>query len=177
MGWNRRIACVVLSASVLCVSCKRREPLTAPSEPPGKPHLAEAEPAGPPLYDAHGRLFASKERVEWLEVPVGFARLKQREYGRHTIYESSRVPFDKLRDFLSLRMLTGRVEETSRDVVYSAVMPVDGRSDAARLNIKLTRLPKQEVQLDIERLGYGDVKPLSDEQAKKALRDEQQHAE
>lgn len=164
-----------LAASALLGSCKKSEPPAAASEST-KAQAVAAKPK-PSLYDAQGRLLPSKVRVEWLEIPVGFERQQVREYGRHVLFESSEVPFEKASAYLSERMLTGQVDETQRDIHYKAVMPVDGRADSTRLDVLLTKLPGDKLQIDIEPLTYHGVKPLSVEEAKKALREEARHAE
>jgi hypothetical protein len=143
---------------------------------PKKAHDA-GEPAKPNYYDAQGRLLPGEARVEWLQVPLAFKRNKTLEYGRHAIFESNDVPLDKTRAFLDARMFTGEVAESHRDVRYHSVVPLNGPPDATRLHVSITVLPNKQLQLDIEPLGYPGAKPLTMEEARKALREDAKRAE
>src|SRR5688500_3710635 len=89
------------------------------------------------LYDAHGQLKASAQRVEWLEIPVGFTRKAQR-YGRHVLFEGHGVPLEKVREFFASRMFTGEVEEQPDRVFYRAVLPLSAATRSVPLDLHLS---------------------------------------
>jgi hypothetical protein len=173
---NSRIA---VAALVCCapIGCKAKpapEPQQAELVPVAQPQTA---PIAPSIYDAQGRLKPSGERVDWLEIPMGFRR-KEHGYDRHILFEAQGVSLDKAREFFATRMLTGKVEESLTRQRYVAVMSVAADEAAVRLNVELTlRTFDNSLALDIERLTYGDAKPLPVEEARKVLAREQARAE
>lgn len=175
MGRFSRIGWWVLGCALLgCGKSKPSEPAAAPV---ARAPSQQVEAAEESLYDAQGRLKASAERAEWLQIPVGFKR-KPSIDERHVRFEAGPLPLDKVRDFLAARMFTGTVEEQDNRVFYRAVMPIDGDPKAVRLHVALSRRPGlRGLLLEIERLTYDDVKPISVEEARRVLTHERARAE
>jgi hypothetical protein len=172
MGQRRRIIlCIGLLVLGACSERKVREQaLPMPAQP------AAQKPSPLSIYTPDGKLKGSRERVEWLEIPLAFHRTG-RDFGRHVLLEAEAVQLEKARDFLSRRMLTGSAEESQGSVFYRGAIPPSG-GDAVPLNVRLTERPGAGVlELDIEALTYGDAQPLPLEQAKKILAEEALHAE
>lgn len=176
---HRRIAPLALALCCLLgglPSCSEK-PATTPAPARDTPAVSASAAAAPSIYDAKGRLKPSKERVEWLEIPMGFERRKQ-GYERHVLFDARGVPLDKARDFFATRMFTGKVEESATGLFFAAVMPISADQRAVRLNVQLSfRSFDNSLTLDIERLTYDGAKPLTDQEARKALANERARAE
>jgi hypothetical protein len=145
-------------------------------EVPFKPApVVKREPPAESFYTPDRQLVGSPVRVEWLEIPLAFRPTGQ-DFGRHHLFEARAVGLQVARDFFSQRMLSGMAEETPGSVFYGAVMPPSG-GDAVRLHVRLTQRPLAGVlELDVESLRGDDTKPLSVEEARRALAAEQKHA-
>jgi hypothetical protein len=176
MGRFGRI--VILSALACALpACGKRQAASAPAPRAKAAVERPAERPSESIYDAQGRLKASAERVEWLAIPMGFRRKPDMD-DRHTRFEAGDLPLEKVQEFLAPRMFTGSVEQAPYRVFYRAVMPLDAAPKAVRLNIHVSARPAtHSVLLEIERLTYGDLKPLSVEQAREVLAKERRHAE
>jgi hypothetical protein len=168
MGRFRRI---VLS-SCLLLACSKSAPSESAAPAPAAAPAAK-QPESP--YDAQGRLKASAERVDWLQIPQGFER-KPGMDERHPRFEAEQMRLDKVRDFFSERMLTGTVEESPARVVYRAVQPIENDPQAVPLDITLT-VHGRGVSLDFTRFTYGDAKPITEDEARRQLAEERKHAE
>jgi len=115
--------------------------------------------------------------VDWLQIPMGFRR-KPSVDERHVRFEADPLPIDKVREFLSARMFTGEVDETPARSSYRAVLPLENDPKAVRLNVVLTARPTvHSMVLEIERLTYGDAKPLVVDEARRVLARERAQAE
>jgi hypothetical protein len=173
---HRRVGLLALVCCAL-LGCSKDKPVARELAERSK---SAAQPAKAPvasIYDAQGRLKPGSERVEWLEIPAAFKRSAQ-SYGRHVLFEAPSVPLEKARDFFGARMFTGTIEEGAQRVFYKAVMPLSADGRAVRLNLQLTeRAFDHTLLLDIERLSYEGAKPLSVDEARKALSREQARAE
>jgi hypothetical protein len=169
MGEHVRIALLV----GLCVlsACGRKPPRAEPIALP-----APAAVLSPPeaFYDRDGNIKGSGTRVQWLEIPVGFTRSAVRSTNTREIYEATRLPFEKVCDFLSRRMFTGKVDRGTNHAEYPAVMPLDMNESAIRLNVSLTQV-EGVLALAIEPVPRPNAKPLSDEEARRLLREEAEH--
>jgi hypothetical protein len=175
MGRISRIGLFSLGCALL--ACGKGKPSEA--TPPARRTAAAPAPAAvaESIYDAQGRLKASSEQVEWLQIPAGFSR-KPSTDERHVRFESPTLPIDKVRDFLAARMFTGSVDEAPYHISYRAVMPLDNDPKAVRLDILVAARPAlHTVVLEIERLTYGDAKPLTVDEARRVLAREQAQAE
>lgn len=177
MGQLRRVA-ALLALACAPLACKKESaelPARAPAAAPTAPAPAQQTEEG--LYDAQGRLKPSAEQVEWLQIPAGFRRRPSVDE-RRVRFESGPVPLDKVRDFLTARMFTGTVEESAHRSFYRSVQPLENDPKAVRLNISLNERPGlRSVVLDIERLTYGDAKPLTVDEARRVLARERAEAE
>lgn len=178
MGKLRRIVvaagtCIAVLALLGGCAKKRSLQRPVPSHAVEQPTPAARES----MYGADGELKGSPERVEWLEIPLAFQKT-QRSYARHIVLEASSIRLDKARDFLSQRMLTGSVEEKVGTVFYTRALPPSG-GNAVPLNVRLTERHGSAagtIDLDIERLTYEGAQPVSEDEAKRLLADEQKHA-
>lgn len=167
-------ALLLASALVLC-SCAKKRSLERPQPSAAAVRHNQARLAES-FYDQAGRLKGSSERVEWLEIPLAFQKTNM-SYGRHVVYEASRVSLDRARDFFAERMLTGTVEETPHTLFYREALPASG-GNAVKLSVRLTeRTAQGKLELDIERLTYGDAKPVSIDEARRLLADERKRAQ
>jgi hypothetical protein len=171
MGRRGRVAGLWLACTLLACS-KSAE---APQAPAARSAARVEETQAPSIYDEQGRLKASAERVEWLQIPAGFRR-KPSIDDRHVRFEADALPLDKVREFLSARMFTGSVEETPSSSEYRGVMPLENDPSAARLNVTLAARARS-VWLEIERFNYGDAKPLPVDEARRVLARERAEAE
>jgi hypothetical protein len=87
-------------------------------------------------------------------------------------FEAELLPFEKVRDFFSKRMFTGRSDVGPYHAAYPGVMPLDMDESAPRLNVALSQ-SKGKITLTIERIRPPpEVKPLSDDEARALLRQE-----
>jgi hypothetical protein len=170
MGFFRRL--ILLSCLVSLASCAKKRSL----EVPEKPAPAPRAPSYIDAYGTDGKLKGSEVRVEWLEIPLAFAKTN-RDYERHRVFEAKGVQLERVREFFAERMLTGMVEETRGDVFYKGVMSPSGGEGAVRLNVRLSDRPAEGLlRLDIERLTYDGAQPLPVEEARRALAAEQKNA-
>ena len=170
MGFIRGL--ILVSCLVSLAGCAKKRSL----EVPEKPAPAARAPSYIDAYGADGKLKGSDVRVEWLEIPLAFAKTN-RDYERHRVFEAKGVQLERAREFFAERMLTGAVEETRGDVYYKGVMSPSGSEDAMRLNLRLSDRPAEGlVRLDIERLTYEGAQPLPIEEAERALAAEQKNA-
>jgi hypothetical protein len=129
------------------------------------------------VYERDGSLKGSAVRVAWLEIPAAFKRSAARSVGPHEIYEAANLPFDKVSDFLSKRVFSGKVDMDSGRAYYPAVMPLDMNANAARLNLLLTQIAGK-ITLDIERLPRAaEIAPLSDDEARKLISQDLERAQ
>lgn len=173
MGRISRIGLFSLGCALL--ACGKGKPSEA--RPPAPRAAAAPAQVAESIYDAQGRLKASSEQVEWLQIPASFQR-KPSIDARRVRFEAPTLPIDKVRDFLAARMFTGSVEAAPYRISYRAVMPLDNDPKAVRLDIVVAARPAlHTVSLEIERLTYGDVKPLSVDEARRVLAREQAQAE
>jgi hypothetical protein len=173
MGRRSRIALLWLGCTLLACGKPTEQPEARLAHRDGAAGAVHA----PSLYDAEGRLKASAERVDWLQIPIGFRR-KPSIDERHVRFEADTLPLDKVREFLSARMFTGAVEETPARSVYHGVLPLENDPKAGRLEIVLSARPSQHVVvLEIERFTYGDAKPLGVDEARRVLARERSEAE
>jgi hypothetical protein len=173
MGRRSRVAAFWLGCALLACGKSAQE---APQASAARSALA-ADAQAPSIYDAQGHLKPSAERVEWLVIPMGFRR-KPSIDERHARFEADTLPLDKVREFLSARMFTGAVDETPARSAYHGVLPLENDPKAVRLDIVLTARPSQHsVVLEIERLTYGDAKPLGVDEARRVLARERSEAE
>jgi len=177
MGRRSRVAGVgLLGGALLLAACKRAPDAQPEAATRDKAQASDAGPAES-IYDAQGRLKASREQVEWLEIPMGFQR-KPQAYGRHVLFEAQNVPLEKARAFFAARMFTGEVLETAQHVLYRAVLPLSADERAVRLHLELTpRTFDNTLLLDIERISYDGAQPLSVDEARQVLKREQTRAE
>jgi len=168
--WVAAPLLAVLSLGAGCTSKKRS--LEVPVQPVSE---VKRQPSRATSYTPQGQLQGSEQRVEWLEIPLAFRPTGQ-DFERHRVFEAKGVSMDLARDFLSQRMLTGTAEENSGMVFYGGVLPPSG-GDAVRLNVRLTLRPVEGVlELDVEPLRNDGARPLSVEEAKRALAAEQKRA-
>jgi hypothetical protein len=176
MGRVGRIA-ALLALTCAPLACKKESADTRAAEPAALRSAAAPAQAEESPYDAQGRLKPSAERVEWLQIPMGFVR-KPSSDERHVRFEAGPLPLDKVRDFVSARCLTGAVEESTYSSAYRAVQPLENDPKALRLNITLLARPGlQSTVLEIERLTYGNAKPLVVDEARRVLARERAEAE
>jgi hypothetical protein len=71
-------------------------------------------------------------------------------------------------------MFTGKVDRGTNHAEYPAVMPLDMNESAIRLNVSLTQV-EGVLALAIEPVPRPNAKPLSDEEARRLLREEAEH--
>jgi hypothetical protein len=164
VGTHVRIALVV--GAVALGGCGRKPPRPEPFV-----QRAPVQVAPRPVtdfYDRDGNIRGSGVRVEWLEMPAGFAHVPKLTSADREVYQSDTLPFDKVNDFLGKRMFTGKVDLGSNHAVYPAIMPLDMNENAMRLNVSVTRL-KGVVTLMVERVRRVEVKPLSEDEARQIL--------
>jgi hypothetical protein len=170
MGRRSRVAALWLGCALL--ACGK-----SAQEAPQASVARSADAQAPSILDAQGHLKPSTERVDWLVIPMGFRR-KPSIDERHARFEADTLPLDKVREFLSARMFTGTVDETPARSAYHGVLPLENDPKAVRLEIVLTARPSQHsVVLEIERLTYGDAKPLGVDEARRVLARERSEAE
>lgn len=162
---DQHVRLALIGALLLVPACGRKPPRPEPLQQPAP--AAKVVP-GLDAYDRNGNLKGSATRVEWLELPAAFKRSEARSFEAHEVYEAEGIRFDKMCDFLSKRMFTGKVELKDDRARYEAVIPLDMNEKASRLNVLLTQ-EAGKLTLDIERLPRLDVKPLSDEEARQLL--------
>jgi predicted small lipoprotein YifL len=175
VGQHVRIA--IVTTALALAACGRKPPRP---EPLVLPTPAQAPPVDlSARYAPDGSLKSSGMRVEWLELPMGFTRvLPAGDSGvaahapDRESFEAELLPFEKVRDFFSKRMFTGKVEAGPYYAIYPAVMPLDMNESAPRLNVALGQ-SKGTIKLTIERVRPPpEVKPLSDDEARALLRQE-----
>jgi hypothetical protein len=170
MGLLRRL--ILLSCLLVLSACAKKRSLEVPERPPPAPRA----PTYVDAYGADGKLKGSEVRVEWLEIPLAFAKTN-RDYERHRMFEARGVELERVRDFFAERMLTGIVEESRGEVVYRRVLPPSGGEGVVRLNVRLSDRPAEGlVRLDIERLTFDGAQPLPVQEAERALAAEQKNA-
>jgi hypothetical protein len=167
VGKHVRIALVM--GAVVLAGCGRKPPRPEPFVQRAPVQLAP-RPASD-FYDHDGNIKGSGVRVEWLEMPAGFAHVAKLSNAEREVYQSETLPFAKVSDFLSKRMFTGKVDLGSDHAVYPAVMPLDMNEKAIRLNVSLTQV-KGTITLVVERVRKVEVKPLSEDEARQILSQE-----
>jgi hypothetical protein len=173
VGKHVRITLVI--AALALVGCGRKppkpEPLVMPAPAHGPPVVVLAD-----FYERDGSLKSSGTRVHWLELPAGFTRSAARSSDTRDVYEAPALPFEKVCNFLSKRMFTGKVETTPNRARYALAMPLDMNEKAVRLNVSVIQADGT-ITLDVERQPSTDVKPLSEQEARALLNDERERAE
>lgn len=169
MGQLRRVIPVLLGALALA-GCKKRS-LEVPTEP-SAPVAAEA-PRQLDLHKEDNTLKGSTARVEWLEIPLAF-RPTPLDREQRRVFQADGVTMERVRDFLSQRMMTGEVVEGTRSVFYRKVLPPSGAADAAPLNVHLSQLDGR-LTLEVEVTNYNPT-PLPFEAAKAAAEADQKRA-
>jgi predicted small lipoprotein YifL len=168
---DQHVRIAVIASVLTLAACGRKPPHAEPLRPP-KPAASVAPTAD--FYDREGNLKGSGMRAEWLELPAGFTRSKELSVGGHEIYQADIVPLEKTCDFLSKHMLTGNVERTASSARYAGAMPVDMNSAAPRLTVQVSQF-EGRIRIDVERLPLlSEVKPLSEDEARKLLSQERE---
>jgi hypothetical protein len=134
---------------------------------------AAAEPA---LFDAAGRLLPSGRKLTWFDIPASFMEAGSRD--RHHVFRSDRVTIEQLRDYLSARMLTGRVDELGRGALYHQVMPLSADEGAVRFDVLVNTLDGgRAVSLTLEDVSFLGTPKLDAAEAAEILAREQRQAE
>jgi hypothetical protein len=176
MGRVGRIA-ALLALTCAPLACKKESADTGAAAPAASRSAAAPAQAAESPYDAQGRLKASAEHVEWLQIPMGFQR-KPSIDERLVRFEAGPLPLDKVRDFVTARCFTGAVEESTYRSTYRSVQPLENDPKAMPLNVTLFARPGlQSTVLEIERLTYGNAKPLVVDEARRVLARERAEAE
>lgn len=168
---DQHVRVAFLAGALALAGCGRKPPRAEPLQPPTPP--PSVAPTAD-FYDRDGNIKGSSTRYEWLELPAGFTRSKVLSVGGHEVYESDRLPLEKVCDYLSRRMFTGNIERTASSARYPGAMPLDMDAEARRLTVLVTQAAGL-IQIDMEPLPrVSEVKPLSEEEARQLLSQERE---
>ena len=176
----RRLA-IALGCTLGLAACGGRDSPAqgAASGPSASNHVepSAAPPAAKPNpLDAQGHLKPSGRRIDWFEIPAGFEAVGSRP--QHHLFVSHSVTIEQLRDFLSARMLTGRVDEMGEGAIYRGVMPISAAAKSMRFDVQVALVDQGKgVSLALDERTFLGAPPLAPEQAAKVLADEQARAE
>ena len=165
----------VIMIACLVAGCSARSPdqLAPGASARGEPRRAKAalDQTLDQRLDGAGNLKPGPLRAVWLEIPAGFTE-RPGNSDRLSAFDSTGVPFAKVREYLQSRLVTDQVIYPADGVSFRHATATHTQLAMPPLDVMLmvTNREKNELRLIVEDLApTTSEKPLSDSNAAQAL--------